>query len=94
MRKARSPSESRRPKNTAEGAFFDFAKQRGLNVSKRGWPDFFCWTSEGEIVVVEVKPTARRGPKANQLLVLKTLAAAGIPCFLWDPESGLRPIDP
>jgi len=81
----------RKLKNQAERAFQEWAEHRGITVSKRGWPDFFCLTADG-IMLVEVKKTAKTNLKRSQRLVLTRLARFGIPCFRWDPDDGLTPV--
>jgi hypothetical protein len=87
------PTVKRRKLNEGEYAFRDFAIEQGFSYSKRGWPDFFCTDKNGNIFVVEVKPTARRNLKPEQLTVLKALSAAGIPAFRWSPDHAeLEPV--
>jgi hypothetical protein len=56
-------------------------RQRGWQVTKRGWPDFFCVDTQGRVVVVEVK-----GPSDRltwyQATILEALQRAGMPCFV------------
>jgi hypothetical protein len=71
-----SIESTRRPKNEAEAEFYDWAKSRGWQLTRRGWPDFFCWR-DGQIALVEVKPKKGRRLKQHQIFVLKALAEAG-----------------
>lgn len=80
----------RRPKNLAEGAFWDLATERGWQITKRGWPDYFV-QKDGHIIAVEVMPSAGRAPRFDQRQVMAALEAAGIRCFIWSPEGGFRP---
>ncbi len=81
----------RQPRNEAEGAFFLEAKKRGWTITKRGWPDFFCFNEdEGRIAAVEVKPTRDRPLKREQLMVMRMLARHGVPCFKWSPDGGFE----
>ena len=77
--------------NGAEAAFQQEANARGWDITKRGWPDFFCWR-DGEIALVEVKPKRGRRLKRSQRRVLEALAAYGVPCFQWTPLNGLQPV--
>lgn len=87
MARARS---TRRPKNKAEREFYDFAHGEGWEVTKRGWPDFFCWAEGGGIMLVEVKPSEIIELKTHQALVMSRLIEYGVPCFRWSPDSGLE----
>ena len=84
---------NKKPKNKAEGEFWDFAKNNGYEVSKRGWPDFFVVdTKTGKIACVEVKPRKGNFLKESQSVVMNALAEYGVPCYLWNPETGFRRI--
>lgn len=78
--------------NEAERDFIQRAQSAGWNVTRRGWPDFFCWKSSGEVVLVEVKPNAAKNLKREQFQVAQFLAAHGIKVFRWDPQSGFTKI--
>jgi hypothetical protein len=78
------------PHNAAERAFYEAARARGWEVSKRGWPDFFCIREGGEVALVEVKPHADRGLKTEQSAVLRALARYGVPCYRWSPDGGFQ----
>jgi hypothetical protein len=91
QRKGRMPT--RRPKNEAEGKFYDLAIKHGWAITKRGWPDFFLW-QDGKIAVVEIKPSRTRRLKADQLEVLAALARHGVPAFRWSPDGGFERIEP
>ena len=84
----------RRPKNEAEGKFFDAAFAAGWRASKRGWPDFFLTRDDGSIACVEVKADARHPLKREQRQVMEALSSYGVPCFRWDPETGFQRIGP
>lgn len=75
--------------NVAEEAFCDWAASRGWNLSRKGWPDFFCWF-DGQVACVEVKPVGRERLSDSQKGVMRALVAAGIPCYRWTPDRGLR----
>jgi hypothetical protein len=93
--RGRLPNPSRRPKNWAEGLFYDEAVKVGLRPSKRGWPDFVLFDEDGELAMcVEVKPHRGRRLKREQHAVMKALAKAGVPCYRWAPDSGLQKVDP
>lgn len=83
----------REPRNDAESAFFLAAKDRGWTITKRGWPDFFCFNElEGKVAAVEVKPTSSRPLKHEQEMVMMLLARHGIACFKWSPDGGFQRI--
>lgn len=85
----RLPAPPRRPKNRAEGIFFDRAVEKGLVASKRGWPDFVVWDQGGNLVgIVEVKPHRGRRLKREQVAVMRALASLGVPCYRWSPSEG------
>lgn len=92
------PTESlgyqRTPRNAAELAFYQAARARGWEACKRGWPDFFCVNQDGRIALVEVKPRAERALKHEQSVILRALAAYGVPCFRWSPDGGFERIQP
>ena len=79
--------------NVAEEKFRAAAQHNGWELSKRVWPDFLC-VKNGEIIVVEVKPTRDGQPKLEQLIVLEWFAAHGIKAFMWNPETGFRRVRP
>jgi|GEM_PF-4949611 len=90
-------NESRRPKNSAEAKLYDEMAGAGWEITKRGWPDFFCIREKDgqtEVCVVEVKPHSGAGLKNSQAVVMQTLAAYGVPCFMYSPDGGLRRIMP
>ena len=84
--------KQRRPKNAAEGAFFDEAQRRGWTLTKRGWPDFLAW-KDGEMIAVEVKPHCDHPLKREQLAVMAALSMRGVKCFRWTPDGGLEEFD-
>ena len=87
-------------RNVHEGRFAKLAGLWGWEVTKRGWPDFFCVKPDGSVAVVEVKPPLkwfgrRRGGGLSkvQTIVLIALARHGIDCYVND-GSVLKPFDP
>lgn len=79
--------------NKAEQAFYDLAASRGYEVTKRGWPDFFCFDDTGRLMVVEVKkPT--QFLRRDQAIILRALAQYGIPAYVYTEAEGLKQIDP
>lgn len=84
------PRSTRRPRNKAEAEFYDFAYGEGWEVTKRGWPDFFCWVDDGNIMLVEVKRSDEVPLKTHQALVMERLASCGVPCFRWSPDGWLE----
>jgi hypothetical protein len=74
--------------NSTERSFAKLAIENGWEITKRGWPDFFC-VKDGEIICVEVKPiskdTGNLVPiKESQAAVMNALTDAGIRCFVSD----------
>lgn len=91
--KSKFPYRSGRcPKNPAEAAFFKTATEAGWVVTKRGWPDFFCFRGE-ELALVEVKPP-RGKLKREQEIVLRSLSSFGVPCYRWSPDTGYQKLCP
>lgn len=82
------PGTSRRPKNNAEAMFFDIVLETGSSITKRGWPDFFVETADGQVALVEVKPNSRHVIKHSQHSILRKMARYGVPCFVWSPDVG------
>lgn len=78
---------SRRPKNEAEGLFYDLATQQGWELTRRGWPDYLV-KSEGRIIAVEVKPSQGRRLKEEEAIVMDFLSLQGIDCYVWSPDGG------
>ena len=79
---------TRRPrKNEPERQFEQNFTAQGWTVTKRGWPDFIC-SKNGQIMVVEVKRSARQGV-LRQRKVIDILKAHGVPCYRYDPIQGL-----
>lgn len=86
-------TNSKRPKNKPEGLFHDWAIQQGYLITKRGWPDFFiAIKNSGQIALIEVKPHNGRCLSRHQSVVMLALAAFGVPCFRWSPETGFTRI--
>lgn len=81
-------------KNGAENDFCQWARSRGHEVTKRGWPDFFVMRMDGDIALVEVKARRGRSLKSAQMMVMRALASYGVPCYRWDPENGFERILP
>lgn len=84
----------RAPKNKAELEFYDYAKNRGWELSKRGYPDFACFTEGGELIFVEVKRKRSHALKRSQLFLMTKLAERGIRCYRWSPDGGFEEIVP
>lgn len=89
----RPKPERRRPANEAEGQLFDELTADGWEVFKRGYPDFIC-VRNGKVMFVEVKPTARCGPKVDQEFVMQVMADAGLNVAMWDPFRKFRRVMP
>ena len=82
---------TRRPRNQAEATLFDLMTSHGWTPSKRGWPDFICY-KDNRVLVIEVKPHRGRRLKREQLRIMQHLAAHGIDCYRWNPDTGFEPI--
>ena len=78
-----------RPSNETEGQFFDWAIEEGYKVTKRGWPDFFCWKDD-KVILVEVKPYKDKYLKREQYQIMRFLTHHGIECYKWTPEGMTR----
>lgn len=79
---------TKRPKNEAEAAFYDMMISKGWKVSKRGWPDFFCWNEAAQkIILVEVKPKKGRRLKYHQFFIMRELSKFGVECYKWDLQT-------
>ena len=73
---------ARHYKNVAENTFVTLAEQRGWQVSKKGWPDFFCINDKGKPVAVEVKRQSattgsRQSLRASQIHRMAWLTSLG-----------------
>jgi Holliday junction resolvase len=87
--------QKQRYKNNAERAFVEKAKSEGWNISKRGWPDFFC-EKDGRFMCVEVKPQRADGREAlkfHQIKRMEWLQFLGAECFV-GIEGDLIPFKP
>lgn len=86
---------TRRPKNFAEGKVYDWLISQGWNVTKRGWPDFFCWKSNSgniQILIVEVKRRKHHRLRKDQSRVFSTLKSHRISVQMLTPDN--LPHDP
>ena len=78
----------KKPKNVAESIGYDKLASMGFTVTKRGWPDFFCFNEKtGEIAVVEVKRNKHHKLKDSQSAVMKALSKHGIPCYKFTADN-------
>lgn len=78
-----------RKHNKSETQCFKTLSKEGWQLTKRGWPDFFCIHPEKGIMAVEVKPAFTHPLKKSQQNVMRELVKFGVPCFRWDPNNGL-----
>ena len=83
---------TRKPKNKAESEFYNYTKSKGWDLTKRGWPDFFCWKDD-KIICVEVKNHRSRRLKKHQTFIMRELSKRGISCYRWSPDGGFEKID-
>jgi hypothetical protein len=83
-----------KPLKTAEEQMKEKLEGDGWEVIHKGWPDFACIKSDGEMIFVEVK--AYRGDmlKKEQHFILTSLARLGLNCFKWTPDGGFEKITP
>ena len=77
--------------NKYEQAFAEKARDLGWDITKRGWPDFICYSGD-EGIAVEVKPPGQQ-LRREQWLCMRLLSRFGIKCFVSDGEV-LIPFDP
>lgn len=80
--------QGRWPHNPDEAICHDILSRDGWVVTKRGWPDFFC-LRDGELMMVEVKPSPMHPLRQDQAMVLRKLAGLGVPCYRWSFDGGL-----
>ena len=79
--------------NAPERELEELALRNGWEVTKRGWPDFVCFSPvDGEMIAVEVKPRFANGSrmkilKREQARVMDVLTAHGIRCFVSDGKT-------
>lgn len=74
--------------NSAEFSFGYQADKLGWNLYRHGWPDFLV-EREGELFAVEVKQ-GKDELNERQKATLSALDRAGIPCFVWRPDTGFE----
>ena len=78
-------SQVTRYRNVAEQAFVKQAKSEGWEVTKRGWPDFFCKKGD-RVMCVEVKPEkkdgSRKALRVNQIHRMEWLQSLGVECYV------------
>lgn len=79
-------------KNDAEQKFKEFAKQKGWNVTRRGYPDFWCYDKEtNTLIFVEVKRKVHHNLRASQQNFFTRISSTkAIKCFRWTPPNGLK----
>lgn len=74
------------PTNSTEREAMLLLERGGVDVYRRGAPDFMCLWG-GRVVFVEVKRDGQR-PTDEQEEYMRTLEFHGIPCFVWTPSGG------
>lgn len=93
---SRHPMEAALPytgqPNPIEQEFRQLAESQGWDVTKRGWPDFIC-RRNGELMAVEVKGP-HDGLSREQYQAISDLRRAGIPTFVWSPDTGFTEVGP
>lgn len=73
-------------RNLAENQFVQAARAQGWIVSKRGYPDFICRRGDN-VMLVEVKKTKGQRLKRSQDFIMNYLAAHGVKCYKWTPDT-------
>ncbi len=81
-----------RPKSNPERHCYDWLKTEGWSVTRRGWPDFIA-VKDGQVMFIEVKPHAVSKLKTSQIEIMEVLVKAGLECYRYSPDIGLRPFD-
>ena len=89
----RKPKGEKKPYNDSERLAWERLIEKGWEVTKLGWPDFACFR-DGKLILIEVKASRSRRLKYHQLRLMKALAAFGVPCYRWDPDTGFDRISP
>jgi len=72
--------KEQRPKNKAEACFYDVMVKRGWKLTKKAWPDFFCY-KENKLILVEVKRKHSHRLKYMQRKLMEALADYGVECY-------------
>ena len=88
MAKQTFPVGKRRPRNEAEGCFYDRMISEGWEISKQGFPDFACYKGD-KVIFVEIKPKRSHRLKREQYKVMVALSRFGVPCYRWSPEDNI-----
>jgi len=83
-----------KPLKSAEEQLREKLEKEGWEVLHKGWPDFACINSKGEIIFIEVKAYKGEMLKREQHKILTSLAKLGLNCFKWTPDSDFERILP
>jgi hypothetical protein len=79
--------------NPAENSLAEEIHQKGIEFSKRGYPDFTVYNSDGSIFgFIEVKPRKDKELRINQQKFADLCQLHDIPFLKWAPEDGEEPI--
>ena len=70
--------------NEAEREFLDFARLKGAECHRNGWPDFFVRLEDGGICGVEVKRGYGDPLKDDQVSCARLLEEIGVPVYVWN----------
>lgn len=89
----RKERDSIRPANISEAQFYDYAKTKGIRITKRGWPDYACFMPDNSLVVVEIKRKRSHRLKSEQLRLMLALSHAGVKCYRWSPDIGFTKVE-
>ena len=91
--------------NDNENAFYNKAQNEGWFVTKKGWPDFFCISPDGRVMVVEVKQSGKKsrkhtksgwdyqGLRREQIIVMKALEKLGVDVRISDGSGETVKVD-
>lgn len=83
---------ARKPKTAAKAALWDWLYSHGWQPST-AFPDFLAVHAKTQRLALLVATKHRgRKPKRQQNAVIQLLAACGVPCFSWSPDSGFARI--
>lgn len=75
-------------RNPYEQEFIRQAKAAGLEITKRGWPDFIVYHPNSRITFVEVKPPGKQ-PKYTQKRLALSLKKYNLDILFWSPGDPL-----
>lgn len=83
-----------KPLKYAEDQLREKLEKEGWEVLHKGWPDFACLNSKGEMLFIEVKAYKGEMLKKEQHRILTSMAKLGLNCFKWTPDGLFERISP